>query len=182
MSKTKLILLGLIFTLLIPVSTQASCFWWGVGEYFVPGLGYVGTGQWDKVAVMGTLRWGSYIQYNNARYVTADGGDGTSVVRDSEYYQDDPDKIYVITNAEDSASGKQETDIYLNEETWKANYFLGLYSNLGMMSAWDLYQNCEPNKELYSMSLAPFKISHFYDKWYFWVPMGFLAYNYQNFN
>ena len=182
MHKTKEKLLLLVFSLLIPVSAHATCFWWGVGEYFVPGLGYIGTKQWDKVAVMGTLRWVSYLQYNNTRYDTVDSSDDTSEVIESGYYQDDPDKIYVTTSADDSASGKQETDIYLNEETWKANFYLSLYSNLGMMSAWDLYQDCKPNNELYSMSLAPFKITHFFDKWYFWAPMGLLAYNAQNFN
>lgn len=182
MHKTKVIHLFLLFSLMIPVSAHATCFWWGVGEFFVPGLGYIGTSQWDKVAVMGTLRWGSYLQYNDARYVTIDSSDDTGVVTESEFYQDNSDKIYVTTSEEDSASGKLETDIYLNEETWKANYFLSLYSNLGLMSAWDLYQDCEPNNELYSMSLAPLKVTRFFDKWYFWAPMALLAYNAQNFN
>lgn len=165
------IVIFILCCLFFPISLQASCFWLGVGEFVIPGLGYIGTGQWDKVIVFGASRWGAYQQYSNARYDLENGE-----LKESEYYQDGPDKIYKSTNSEDSESGKEEMDVYMNRETWQANFYTTLYSNLTLMSAWDLYQNCSPNSEIYSMSLAPLKIHKFIGKWYFLLPIAILAY------
>jgi len=101
----------------------------------------------------------------------------------SEHYQDDPDDIYKTTEADESESGKTETDVYLNRQTWDAIYYGALLQNLTFMSIWDMYEHdCEPNVDTYAKTLAPFHFSHFYDKWYFWLPMTVLAYNYNTYS
>ncbi len=159
MLNKNVLIFSLVFSVLLPVSSYASCFWSGVGEVFVPGLGYAINSQWDKALIVGGLRLGTLSEYHSNR-------------RDIDGNTND----VVVTDKEDSASGKPEVDYYLNKETWKAGFYGTQYLNLGGMSAWDLYQDCEPNNELYSMSLAPLNLPHFYDKWNFWAALAFGAY------
>ncbi len=146
-----------------------ACFGLGAAEYGVPGLGYAISGQWDKAIVFGGLRWASSSMYYNAA--------------NSEYYQENPDDIYDVTDSDESESGKTETIVRLTQETWTAQYYSNLYGNLLMISIGDLYQNeCQPNTETYSLMLSPFRIDHFYDKWQFWLPILVVMGNYSLFS
>ncbi len=160
MFNKNVLIISFAFSLLMPVSIYASCFWSGVGEVLVPGLGYAINSQWDKASIVGGLRLAAGSEYLSNRYDSND------------YYQENIDDVYVVTDKEDSESGKKEHDYYWNIESWKARFYRSQYIYLGMMSVWDLYQDCEPNNELYSMSLAPLNLPHFYKKWYFWAPLA----------
>jgi len=149
--------------------TNWSCFGSGIGEIFVPGLGYALNSQVDKAILIGGSRW-----YLNGK---------TYQAMEEDDYEDDSDKIYEFDSAEDSESGKDETQIYLNRSTWEANYYGSLDFNLLLITWGDLYQNnCEPNTETYSYMLSPFRIDHFYDNWMFWLPVLIAASNYQTFS
>lgn len=148
--------LTFLFSLLFPVFSYATCFWSGVGEAFVPGLGYAINGQWDKTIIVGGLR---YWVRSERNYYWDNIEDATSDI--------------IFIDREDSESGKYEKYYYYDKETWKYSFYGSEYLKLAMMSIWDLYQNCEPNNELYKMSLAPLNFPHFYDKWYFWAPLIF---------
>ena len=147
-----------------------NCFFTGVGEWAVPGLGYAITQQWDKTAIFGGLKWYSSFQYLDAA--------------SSDFYQEDADDIYQFRDAEDSESGKNEVQIYMNKETWDVNFHRGIYSNLTLISFWDLYEHsCEkdPKGEVYQYSAAPFAFNKFYKKWQFWLPIGIALSSYANF-
>jgi len=155
--------------------TSSECFWAGmteaIGPMFgaPPGLGYVFTGQYDKALLLGGTRLIAARQYQQAIK--------------TESYQKEADDVYQTTKAEDSASGKEETNVYMNKSTWNAGFYGNLYSNLTYLSFWDLYEHdCQPNVDTYKTVLAPFNFGHFYKKWQFWLPMLALAYNYSNFN
>jgi hypothetical protein len=136
---------------------KLRCFGAGVTELFVPGLGYATTKQWDKAVIMGGSRW-----------VLARHAIDAS---NSDSYQKDKDDIYKTVKEKDSKSGKNETVIYLNRETWEAQYYNSMYSNMLLTTWGDLYMHgCTPNTETYSYMLAPFQFPHFYKKWYFWLP------------
>lgn len=144
---------------------RLGCLGLGAAEIWVPGLGYGISRQWDKAAIIGGSRW----VFSSLAYPSYD----------SEHYQDDPDDIYETVDAEDSESGKTETHITLNKETWDANYYSSLNFNLLLVTWGDLYQHsCEPNTETYDLMLSPFRFNHFYKKWEFWVPIGLLLANY----
>lgn len=148
--------------------TNWSCFGAGIGEAFVPGLGYALNSQFDKAIVLGGSRW----YFSGKQYRASE----------EEDYEDDPDKIYESEDAEDSESGKDETQIYLNRSTWDANYYGSLNFNLLLTTWGDLYQNdCKPNTQTYSYMLSPFRIDHFYDNWMFWLPILVAAGSYQTF-
>ena len=100
-----------------------NCFFTGVGEWAVPGLGYAITQQWDKAAILGGLKWYSSLQYLDAA--------------SSDFYQEDADDIYQFRDVEDSESGKNEVQIYMNKETWD-DFHRGIYSNLTLISFWIL--------------------------------------------
>lgn len=168
----KVLLIG-CFLFLSAVATETSliamnrlgCLGLGAAEAWVPGLGYVISRQWDKAIVFGTTRMiasgMAYESYN------------------SKYYQDDSDDIYQTVDKDDSASGKEETHIYMNRETWNADFYNSLNFNLLLTTWGDLYQHsCKPNTETYDLMLSPFRLDHFYKKWVFWVPMAFLVANY----
>ena len=72
----------------------------------------------------------------------------------------------------------------MNKETWDANFYGGIYSNLTLISFWDLYEHsCEkdPKGEVYQYSAAPFAFNKFYKKWQFWLPIGIALSSYANF-
>jgi hypothetical protein len=149
--------------------SRGGCFGAAAAEYFVPGLGYAITRQWDKAIVFGGMRLYS--------------GYKASEAFDSEYYQDDPDDIYETIDEEDSESGKEEIRVTLNKETWDAHYFSNIYGNLLFITWGDLYQySCQENTETYSLLLSPFRFDHFYKKWQFWLPMLALAGNYHTYD
>ena len=148
---------------------KLACFGVGALEYIVPGAGYGITGQWDKVLLMGGSRW--IIEKKAfANYI-------------SPYYQPNIEDIYKTTSYKDSQSGKDETKIYFNKETWLADYYFSLDSNLIFTSWGDLYQSgCKESTELYSNLLAPFNVSHFYNKLSFWIPIALVLGSNQSFN
>ncbi len=99
---------------------------------------------------------------------------------ESDDYEEDPDKIYKST---DAASGKEETRIYLNQDTWNANYYASLDTSLLFTTWGDLYQNgCEPNTKTYELMAAPLEFGHYYDNWMFWLPMLLVIANYHYFS
>jgi len=143
---------------------RLGCLGLGVAEVWVPGLGYAISQQWDKAIVFGTSRLVS----SSLAYASYD----------TPYYQEDPDDIYQIIDSEDSESGKTEHRVYLNKETWDANYYSSLNFNLLLTTWGDLYQHsCRPNTETYDLMLSPFRFDHFYKNWMFWVPVGTLILN-----
>ncbi len=148
--------------------SRLGCLGAGAAEAWVPGLGYGISGQWDKTIVFGSSRLiTSSLAYSSY---------------DSVYYQDDPDDIYQTVDGAETESGKTEIRIYLNKETWDANYYSSLNFNLLLISWGDLYQHsCKPNTETYDLMLSPFRFDHFYKKWEFWVPIGMLIANYAYF-
>lgn len=149
--------------------SRGGCFGAAAAEYAVPGLGYVLTKQWDKAAVFGSARL--YTGYKALK------------AYDSEYYQEDPDDIYEYTPAEESESGKDETTVTMTKETWEANFYGSLYTNLLFVTWGDLYQfSCQENTETYSLLLSPFRFDHFYKKWQFWVPISIVLAGYLTFD
>jgi hypothetical protein len=152
---------------LIAIS-RLGCLGVGAAEVWVPGLGYAITGQWDKAIVFGS-----------SRLITSSLGYSSY---NSVYYQDNPDDIYQTVDSAETESGKTETRVHLNKETWDANYYSSLNFNLLLTSWGDLYQHsCEPNTETYDLMLSPFRFDHFYKKWAFWAPIGVLIANYAYF-
>lgn len=169
MMVVSLIVLTLIISKPVLAVSKWACFGAGAAEYFVPGLGYALIDQWDKAAAFGGTRWIAAGQY--------------AAAVDSEYYQEDSDDIYDFTSADDSESEKTEIKVTLTKETWNAQYFGNLYSNLLFITWGDLYQNnCEPNTETYSLLLSPFRFDKFYNKWQFWLPVGIAMGNYLYFS
>lgn len=159
------VLLWFFFTIQLSAVSRLECLGAGVAEYIVPGSGYLLTEQWDKAAVFGGIRWMALSKVQEA-YTSA-------------YYQEDPDEIYHVTDADQSASGKDEIRIELNKETWEGNHFSNIYGNLLLITWTDFYRNsCEPNTDTYQLMLAPFRFDHFYDKWYFWLPVILAANNF----
>ena len=149
--------------------SRLGCLGMGAAEYLVPGLGYAITKQYDKAIILGGARW---IASNQVL-----------LALESPNYQEDPEDIYTTVEAEDSESGKTETTVTLNKETWNVQFYGNLYGNLLFTTWGDLYQNsCQPNTETYSLMLSPFRFDHFYKKWQFWVPMAILASNYTYFS
>jgi len=147
--------------------SRLGCLGAAAGEYFLPGSGYAFTRQWDKAAIFGGLRWIAGNQY--------------FLAAGSEHFQEN-DSVYSVVKADDSESGKTETTIVLNKETWVADYYASLYGNLLLITWADLYQNeCEPNTKTYELMLSPFRFDHFYKKWTFWLPMAMLLANYATF-
>jgi len=159
------VLLWFSLTTQLSAVSRLGCLGAGVAEYLVPGTGYLLTKQWDKAVAFGGVRWIALSK--------------TQAAFNSGYYQEDPDKIYYITKADKSVSGKDEIRIELNKETWDGNYYANIYGNLLFITWADFYQNsCEPNTDTYQLMLAPFRFDHFYDKWYFWVPLILAANNF----
>ncbi|MGK0290027.1 MAG: hypothetical protein ACI86H_001482 [bacterium] len=163
----------LIFCLLLFATNSfafgSKCFWKRIGEVFVPGLGYAFSNQLDKAVLFGGSRW---IWDHNA-----------SQAAESEYYEEDSDKIYVTTSKDDSTSGKEELDIYMNRETWDYQFYSRLSFNTAMISFWDMYEHdCKPNTDTYGKLFAPLRFDHFYNKWTFWLPVGVMLYSTQNFD
>ena len=116
------------------------------------------------------------IVFGSSRLVTSNLG---YEAYHSEYYQDDSDDIYETVDEEDSRSGKNETNVYLNKETWEANFYYSLNFNLLLTTWGDMYQHsCQNNTETYDLMLSPFRFDHFYKDWMFWMPFGFLVANY----
>lgn len=147
--------------------SRLGCLGAGAAEYLLPGSGYLFTGQWDKSIILGGGRWIAGNQYYQAAT--------------SEYYQEDRGDIYKVIEAEDSESEKTEISIYLNKETWQADFYGNIYGNLLFITWGDMYQHgCQSNTETYRWMLSPFRFDHFYNKWWFWVPfvyqMGMYAY------
>jgi hypothetical protein len=157
------LMIGLDGTLV--AMSRLGCLGVGAAEVWVPGLGYAISRQWDKAIVFGASRQiTSSLAYSSY---------------DSVYYQDNPNEIYQTVAGTETESGKTETHVYLNKETWDANYYSSLNFNLLLISWGDLYQHsCKPNTETYDLMLSPFRFDHFYKKWTFWVPIGMLIANY----
>lgn len=169
----RLLPIPFLITVLLIISFPASgfgisrggCFGAAAAEYFVPGLGYAITRQWDKAVVIGGLRL-----YTGYKAVEA---------YSSEYYQEDEDDIYEFISADDSESGKDETTVTLTKETWEAHYYGSLYGNFLFVTWGDLYQfSCQENTETYALMASPLRFDHFYNKWQFWVPVGIALANY----
>ena len=148
--------------------SRLGCLGAGAVEVWVPGLGYAISGQWDKTLVFGA-----------SRLITSSLAFSSY---DSIYYQDDPDEIYQTVPGTMTESGKTENRVYLNKETWDANYYSSLNFNLLLISWGDLYQHsCKPNTDTYDLMLSPFRFDHFYKKWEFWLPIGMLVASYAYF-
>jgi len=159
------LLCWLSLTAQVTAVSRLECLGAAAAEYLVPGTGYLFTKQWDKAATLGGVRWMALSKVQAAY--------------SSGYYQEDPEDIYFVTEADQSVSGKDEIRIVLNKETWEGNYFANIYGNLLLITWADFYQNsCEPNTDTYQLMLAPFRFDHFYDKWYFWAPLILAASNF----
>ena len=131
-------------------------------ETFIPGLGYGVSSQYGKGVLFGGGRWITSRKYYQA------------IERDD--YQENSNEIYVTTEATKSPSGKTETDIYLNNSTYQAQFYGTIESDLWLVSLGDLYRSrCEPDNETYDLALAPLRFDHFYTNWRFWLPIGALA-------
>ncbi|MDX2471575.1 MAG: CPBP family intramembrane metalloprotease [SAR324 cluster bacterium] len=147
--------------------SNLGCVGAGLAETFVPGLGFGLTGSYDKMLLFGGGRRLASFQYYKA--IDEDG------------YQEDPDTVYDITTDEDT--GITTSNVYINEPTWRANYYGTISSDLWMMSVGDLYINaCEPSTESYSLIVAPFRFDHFYNNWMFYPPILLVAASYASFD
>ena len=148
--------------------SSLGCFGAAFLELPVPGLGYGLTKQWDKMISFGLVRHGAIIKASEGF--------------NSEYYQK-PDQIYVQRDAEESNSGKYETDVYLNRETWEARFYSSINFDLLLTTWGDMYLNdCENNVATYHSLAAPVDFPHFYKKWMFWAPISLLVYNHMTFD
>ena len=148
--------------------SRLGCLGAAAVEYIVPGAGYAFTKQWDKALVFGGARW-----ITRDQFFLAAG---------SEHYQENG-TVYRVVDADDSVSGKTETNIYMNKETWTAEYNASLNLNLLLISWADLYQNdCKINTETYQLMLSPFRFDLFYKKWSFWLPMAMRIASYATFS
>jgi len=97
-------------------------------------------------------------------------------------YQEDPDDYFRFTEGDPDNDIKHKTEFYLNKSTWDAQYYGTVYGNLLFISWYDMYTNsCEPGGDTYSYMMAPLNVGHWYNNWMFWVPIGVLAYGYNDF-
>ena len=148
----------IIAWILIPSSawgvSSLTCLGATVAEYLIPGLGYGILGQYDKMLVLGGSRWLAL-----RKYVTyMDTGD----------YEESYEKIYKKSNLSDD---KLQHDFFYSKETYFANAYLSIYSDLTFVTFYDLYENdCDYNSETYGLMLSPFKIWEYADELTFWVP------------
>ncbi len=140
-----------------------------LAETFLPGAGFALSGSWDKALILGGARWATINQYSQA-------------IKEAGY-QEKADQIYVIRDYTETASQKNELEIYYNLPTWNANYYGSLAGDLWLISLSDLYANsCEQNNETYGYLAAPLQIGHFYDNWMFYPPILLALYSYQTFD
>ena len=89
MRKFFFVLLSCLFILIhsqVQAKSAWNCFFTGVGEWAVPGLGYAITQQWDKTAIFGGLKWYSSFQYLDA---------AVQRCRSSDFYQEDLQMIFI---------------------------------------------------------------------------------------
>lgn len=174
LNRNKKISLGFILTLILSFSSTAygvnslACFGAAFLELPVPRLGYSLTKQWDKALSFGLVR---HVAIDEARKNFNSG-----------YYQDS-DQVYVQRDAEESESGKFETDVYLNRETWEGSFYSTLNFDLLLTTWGDMYLNdCEDNVATYYSMMAPLDFPHFYKNWMLWAPISVLLYNYATFD
>ena len=129
------------------------------GELFIPGLGYAILGHFDKMFVLGGLRWATINKYASFSA--------------SKDFEKDPENIYLVQKKED---GTKTTDVFLSRETFYADVYGSLYTNLTFVTFYDLYDEaCEPNQDTYVEMLAPFNIGHWGGSLKFWIPTGVVA-------
>ncbi|MBF0238475.1 MAG: CPBP family intramembrane metalloprotease [SAR324 cluster bacterium] len=156
-----ILVIGVMVSLMVlPGITLArnttGCFLAGLGEVIFPGIGYMFLGDWDKMLIMGGLRWGAInkvITYS-----------------DSPDYQDNADQIYLTSTAED---GTEYTDIFLSRETFYTDVYSSIYNNLTFASVYDLYdKGCEENNETYGLMFSSLQFWHYVAEWTFWLPIA----------
>lgn len=134
-------------------SLNYRCLGAWLGETLVPGAGYLYLGHYDKAAAFGIPRWWAS---SHANYY-----------RNHEDYQDDPEEIYK------EGEGDEEGDlhVYLNKETFLAEQYGSISSNLWMISSYDLYETeCGENPDTYQELLSPLRFDRFGAEWTFWTP------------
>ena len=159
LNRTSSAFLGLVLaSLLWPQQAKADlqCAGAALAEVVFPGLGYLINDDYDKALIFGGLRWWSAAGY--ASYES------------SPNYQEDSDDIYRETTR---ADGQVEVDIYLSKETYYANAYARLHTNLTLITLYDLYDGgCQENSETYLEILSPFQFWKFGDSLTFWIPTG----------
>ena len=129
-----------------------------IAELFIPGVGYLIVNQYEKAAIFGGSRWLASIEA--ARY------------RKSEDYEGKTSRIYKY----ETKGNVEKVDIFLSRETFYADFYGRLSTDLGFVSIYDLYDgNCGDNPETYSEIFSPFQFGKFGDRWTFWLPTGLAA-------
>ena len=97
------------------------------------------------------------------------------MARNNENYQEDFEDTYEVVDKEESESGKYETNLYLNRSTYDYSLYGTYYSNLLFLNYYDFYaHSCEKNTDTYYRISDPINFQHFWDKWYFWIPLALL--------
>jgi len=130
-----------------------------LGELFIPGAGYVFLGDYDKAIVFGGARWMTGLK----AYEYSQSSD----------YEKDPDKIYKITPVQDDTD---KVDVFLSRETFYANTYNSISSNLALITFYDLYDGgCQNNSKTYSEIFSPFQFYKFGGDWTFWAPTSYIA-------
>ncbi len=157
------LILPLLFLFTMPFTALGAsgwgCFGVTVAEYIIPGLGYGILGQYDKMIVLGGARWmalNKYVAYS-----------------ESPDYEPEFEKIFKSTELADD---KVQSDIFYSRETFFANAYASIYSNLTYATFYDLYAGgCKSNPKTYGEILAPFQIWEYGSSLRFWAPTLYIS-------
>ena len=137
--------------------TLGTCLGLGVGELLLPGVGYLASGEYVKLASISSLRWLSI-------YHTA--------------HQDGRGLRLLEPQSQRSFAGISGWRVrpvsFTQADLHRVNYRT-LYDNLSYFSLWDLIESkCTKNPASAKIFFAPFRFGHFYKKAIFIAPMSYL--------
>ncbi len=147
-------MLGMLLSMAQPVWALPTwqCLLVGVAETAVPGLGYGIQQDWDKMAILGGLRW--YARAAEEQYKAED--DFMEFDDDLDLERDGQDVEVRIRRSAHMAAMHQLMQFDLLNVTW-----------------YDLYdRSCEENPDTYRRFLDPFRFQEFGDQYTFWIPIG----------
>ena len=144
---------------------KVECFSAAVVEAFVPGVGYLYTRQWDKVAVFGSTRWAAKIKMDE--------------LREQDDFQKEVLDLQGLKYKEKS-DGKNpgRTHYFLNQSSMRYDAYRNFEYKMGWGTGWDIYaHDCQNDPEVYGVIASPFDIGHWYDNWMVWLGLAAVIYS-----
>ncbi len=144
---------------------KVECFSAAVVEVFIPGVGYLYTGQWDKVAVFGSARWVAKVK--------------KSELQENDDFQEDILSLEYQETGDDENPGR--THGFLNRSTMNFDAYDNFDVKIGWGTGWDIYaHDCQNSPEVYDVIASPFDIGHWYDNWMVWTGLAVVIYSGMN--